>query len=301
MSEIIPNGFDYGSLEAPKQVRMNEIASEIASERVTLMNSMLNTGRLLIEAHSILSESAPKTFRPWLEEMHDITPRTAYRYMAAFEAFGNCEYISNLSDGAMIELSSESVPQTVTNKAISIAKEGKFVTRKLATMMIRRAKPKEEEAPATIPITPATPMPWDEDVIDEDQGDGDVDDEIDEPMYDEELEGDYTSHQDATGTELPDFLVDIFDEAAELEQSRRDLKDLMDWVEHYSGRPAGRIMARESNQLLVDLRNVDRSLKFATPYAICPYCKANRGKTASCKACQGAGWVGKDVYDQAPK
>ncbi len=47
-----------------------------------------------------------------------------------------------------------------------------------------------------------------------------------------------------------------------------------------------------------DLANVRRNLKAATPYAVCPYCKATGTK---CKVCKKHGFVGKLIYDNAPK
>ena len=50
------------------------------------------------------------------------------------------------------------------------------------------------------------------------------------------------------------------------------------------------------NQFLADVGCARTALKMAAPFAVCPYC-AGKG----CKACQKLGWVGKLIYDAAPK
>lgn len=47
-----------------------------------------------------------------------------------------------------------------------------------------------------------------------------------------------------------------------------------------------------------EIGNAKRAAKFARPYAVCPYCKASGQK---CNACKGVGWVGKNIYEAAPR
>ena len=49
------------------------------------------------------------------------------------------------------------------------------------------------------------------------------------------------------------------------------------------------------SQFQADCGNVYRALRFARPYAVCPYCAGD-----GCRACRSLGWVGQDVYDAAP-
>lgn len=48
-----------------------------------------------------------------------------------------------------------------------------------------------------------------------------------------------------------------------------------------------------------DMKNVKSTIKHAKPYAICPYCWAE--DSDDCKACRGAGFVTKMIWDQAPE
>ena len=45
-------------------------------------------------------------------------------------------------------------------------------------------------------------------------------------------------------------------------------------------------------------QNLIEVFKFATPYAVCPYCG---GDAATCKACHGLGFVSKMAYESAPR
>lgn len=48
---------------------------------------------------------------------------------------------------------------------------------------------------------------------------------------------------------------------------------------------------------VADIDNAKRAIRFAKPFAVCPYCK---GGGKSCKACKGQGWLPKPIFQQAP-
>ena len=69
------------------------------------------------------------------------------------------------------------------------------------------------------------------------------------------------------------------------------------WIEGTCKLSAGRKLCKSRQQSATDIGNVKNALKFSAPYAICPYCWA---KKKQCEACEGSGWVSKDIYDQSP-
>ena len=52
------------------------------------------------------------------------------------------------------------------------------------------------------------------------------------------------------------------------------------------------------NQIATDLKNVRDAIRWAIPHKRCPY---KTCKTTGCKACNGAGWVVKDVWENIPQ
>lgn len=52
------------------------------------------------------------------------------------------------------------------------------------------------------------------------------------------------------------------------------------------------------NQIATDMKNVRDAIRWAIPYQRCPY---RTCKTTGCKACNGEGWVVKDVWENIPK
>ena len=57
------------------------------------------------------------------------------------------------------------------------------------------------------------------------------------------------------------------------------------------------------SRIKIDLENVYRSVRFSTPYCVCPYCRGRPvlSRVATCDACKGIGWGGESLYDNAPE
>jgi hypothetical protein len=53
------------------------------------------------------------------------------------------------------------------------------------------------------------------------------------------------------------------------------------------------------SQFNADMKNAYAAIKFAIPHSVCPYCKGRTFKT--CKACSGAGWMPKEMYERVPE
>jgi hypothetical protein len=51
-------------------------------------------------------------------------------------------------------------------------------------------------------------------------------------------------------------------------------------------------------QAQADYRNLWNAVRFGRPYALCPY---PHTKGSTCNGCKGAGWVTKEVYQNAPR
>lgn len=90
-------------------------------------------------------------------------------------------------------------------------------------------------------------------------------------------------------------VIDAFTEADELQYLKnrthglsRDIAAIDPIVGHFV----------EFQQIATDLKNVASALKFAVPYAVCPYCK---GEAKSCRECRYSGWVPERVYKNIPK
>lgn len=102
---------------------------------------------------------------------------------------------------------------------------------------------------------------------------------------------------DELGDELPDHLCSIFAVSKEFAARAKELSAVAKWIEETCKTKAGRKLLKSRPQALTDIGNLKNAIKFSAPYAICPYCKANK---KHCDACEGSGWVSKDVYNQAP-
>jgi hypothetical protein len=104
---------------------------------------------------------------------------------------------------------------------------------------------------------------------------------------------------DALDHKVPEHLVPVFENANKFDKAMtlcttltkaiNELRDDQEIGVVFAGRGV-------AAQALKDVENVRHALKFAKPYAVCPYCKAK-----GCNACCETGWVGEGVYRSAPK
>ena len=161
---------------------------------------------------------------------------------------------------------------------------------KKAKAKLRRAKAAAEKAAAKEAARQA--------VID---AGGDPDSEP-EPEPEEEAEPEPTKPTDQNGKPLPKHLVEIF-------EKRSFFKDVLNKLTQLQ-KSYNALVADEHNlathkmnkvQAQNDLKNFKRQIKFAMPYAICPYCKGTgKDKGGGCTICKSTGWVVKLSYDATP-
>ncbi len=144
------------------------IASEVAKTKAKGIETILQLGQLLTQAHDVLAGAGRDgAFKPWVQEQCGFTPRSAYNYMAASKVFGGkCETVSHLFDAkAVYLLSADTCPEAATKKAIRLAGSGERITHAVA---------KEITGGFTVEQEPETPpIPRDDD-HDFDIGDAEV-------------------------------------------------------------------------------------------------------------------------------
>lgn len=92
---------------------------------------------------------------------------------------------------------------------------------------------------------------------------------------------------------VPAKLREIFSRAKELTDLERQLQAVVKKLEDSQNDPLFSYVHTQST--VADIDNAKRAIRFAKPFAVCPYCK---GK--ACKACKGQGWVNKPLLKQAP-
>jgi len=105
---------------------------------------------------------------------------------------------------------------------------------------------------------------------------------------------------DATGKQVPEHLVEFFERANEFRQPIKQLNDMLKTIR--KGKEAGDLIYKfiKIENLTAEIGNVKRILRFALPYAVCPYCGGDE-KNAECRACDGCGFVNEMTYKSTPK
>lgn len=89
--------------------------------------------------------------------------------------------------------------------------------------------------------------------------------------------------------------------AGEFRNQVRKLTEIDTWFRQMSQGPAGRLLQEHGRKLRADLKNAREAIKFAAPFAVCPYCGGEIDhELRACEACKGCGWVTKTTYDNAP-
>lgn len=103
------------------------------------------------------------------------------------------------------------------------------------------------------------------------------------------------SVEDSVGRIVPQQLLETFRAADDYDKQYRVLGAVKKWAEGISKSAAGSYLHTQS--FAGQLTAAQKQLKFEKPYAVCPYCLAEKKK---CDACKGRGFVPKPIYDGAP-
>ena len=102
---------------------------------------------------------------------------------------------------------------------------------------------------------------------------------------------------DAKGLKVDERFREVFEAASQFDVLLREIAHIKGEVKALVESAAGGVLAKHRQQIEQDRQNLLRAVKFAKPYACCPYCG---GRMKECKACEGRGWVTQEVYDTSP-
>jgi hypothetical protein len=107
-----------------------------------------------------------------------------------------------------------------------------------------------------------------------------------------------TEMYDMLGKPVPESIMEIFGRADEIKTMIRQLSLMLTKLKESQDDELYQYLKIEPIQAMI--KDVKRSLRFAVPYAICPYCFADEDNQ-NCKACNGTGWVSEAIYKAVPK
>lgn len=100
--------------------------------------------------------------------------------------------------------------------------------------------------------------------------------------------------EDSVGQVVPAKLEGVFSDK-QFDKQQRALGAVKSWAKKLGDTPAASYLHLQS--FVAAITELQKQLKFESPYAVCPYCQAKKPK---CEACKGRGFVTKPIYDGAP-
>lgn len=151
---IATTNFDYGLIDTDAKGKLIWFANQIQKEGAKHISSGLEIGRMLSEARDLLG--ADQSFQAWVERECGYSSRTAYRYIAAFEHFGDCDNLSHIELSAMYELTKS---DSAKKKALKLADKGVRVTHAMAKQLVSDSAPKHQPSEAKQATPPAPSVP----------------------------------------------------------------------------------------------------------------------------------------------
>ncbi len=92
----------------------------------------------------------------------------------------------------------------------------------------------------------------------------------------------------------------IFAHSARFGSIMSALANLKTEIKELDEMPAGEVLHEQIQSIERDRRNMYAAVKFAKPWAVCPYCGGSASHS-QCGGCKGRGWVTKEVFDQSRK
>lgn len=148
----MPLSFDYSALDPDTALFLHEAAARVGvRDRYIIsagLDAVLANGRDLAAARDALRHDKAGGFDGWLAH-HGLERRTAYRYIAAHERFGNRDTVSRLpiAPTAVYVLSSPRAPEAAREQAVAMAEAGQVVTPAVARTLVLAHSPRERPAP----------------------------------------------------------------------------------------------------------------------------------------------------------
>lgn len=104
--------------------------------------------------------------------------------------------------------------------------------------------------------------------------------------------------KDAVDAAIPAVLRPVFEKAEEFKEVVNQLNAINRKLEELKKHPAGACLRLQQAQ--IDLKNLKESVRFDTPYCVCPMCHGNaKERKANC-ACKQRGWLVEGSYKALP-
>ena len=173
--------FDYGKLDKPKLLYY---AGQFAKAMNDHTSAGLRVGAVIAEAHGLFADRG--AFARWVECELNISRQTAYNYMWAWQRFGGCKSLLQLSSEAMYALAAPTAPAEAAQEAANLADRGQRIDKKNSKELIdifsdktppTNGKPRKSEPPVTVTAVDVTPAKPGATVTEEPADDGPLNDE----------------------------------------------------------------------------------------------------------------------------
>ena len=105
-----------------------------------------------------------------------------------------------------------------------------------------------------------------------------------------------TSPTDHFGNPLPKNLIEVFSRRNELAKMMTTLSLIKTTITRGCESHDPLYLHVTKTQMEGSLGQARSHLRFASPYAVCPYCRGSGGIGKNCKLCKGNGWLGVYAY-----
>jgi hypothetical protein len=130
--------------------KLSGLARTIKSQQRRATEAVLAAGEALKEAQELLADHNGGSFGKWVTEKVGMSRRTAYRMLAAWDAFGGCASVAQRIDVDAVRTLAGG-PERAVSKAIRLMDAGENVDLRRAKELIAEAAPavtkKTREAP----------------------------------------------------------------------------------------------------------------------------------------------------------
>jgi hypothetical protein len=268
MSSDLPVSIDVQSMSSVTKIdplKQTKVLTQLVDDTHQLQGassavceSIVEVGKILKRVHTTLHGAGRDGgFSPYVKAYCSFTTVTAMKYIKVFETFGGAKASGTLQHfdvSALHKLSHDETPQEAVTEAVKLAKKGVHVSPAKAKQIVESHVPSDYEV---------------------------VDDELG-TIVEEEV----TVNTDLRGAEIPDKLIDVFDEEG-FDEARAQLSAALKTIRRIGTGATGKhIDVSPFNKAIKEMR--DR-LTNATPYAICPKCEG--GSISKCTACDRSGWM----------
>lgn len=131
--------------------RLASLARKIQTARKNVVANVLAVGEYLSEAQALLADHSGGTFNAWMREKCGFSPRTGYRYLEVWRAFGGCDGVTQRADSeALRKLAT--APQQVIEQAKERIAAGEHLDVKTANELIAEATPEKPKRALPAPI-----------------------------------------------------------------------------------------------------------------------------------------------------